>query len=102
MDVRKYARAFDQVERDYEHAVAAFGVPFEASESCLDRVAPKLPRRVLAIAKMVKAPCGAAGFLLHAWPAERGSERRHFLSTCAVRGIAISASIPTKTTTSIF
>ena len=34
MDVRKYARAFDQVERDYEHAVAAFGVPFEASESC--------------------------------------------------------------------
>lgn len=34
MDVHKYARAFDQVERDYEHAVAAFGVPFEASESC--------------------------------------------------------------------
>jgi len=34
MDVREYARAFDQVERDYEHAVAAFGVPFEASESC--------------------------------------------------------------------
>ena len=34
MDVHKYAQAFDQVERDYEHAVAAFGVPFEASESC--------------------------------------------------------------------
>ena len=68
----------------------------------LDRVAPKLPRRVLAIAKMVRAPCGAAGFLLHVWPVERGSEQRHFLSTCAVRGIAISASIPTRTTTSIF
>ena len=99
MDVHKYAQAFDQVERDYEHAVAAFGV---LRNRVLDRVAPKLPRRVLAIVKMVKAPCGAAGFLLHAWPVERGSEQRHFLSTCAVRGIAISASIPTRTTTSIF
>ena len=34
MDVREYAQAFDQVERDYEQAVAAFGVPFEAAESC--------------------------------------------------------------------
>lgn len=34
MDVREYAKAFNQVERDYEEAVAAFGVPFEASESC--------------------------------------------------------------------
>ncbi len=34
MDVREYAKAFNQVERDYEHAVAAFGVPFEAAESC--------------------------------------------------------------------
>ena len=34
MDVREYAQAFDQVERDYEEAVAAFGVPFEAGESC--------------------------------------------------------------------
>lgn len=34
MDIREYAQAFDQVERDYEKAVAAFGVPFEAGESC--------------------------------------------------------------------
>lgn len=34
MDIREYAQAFDQVERDYEEAVAAFGVPFEAGESC--------------------------------------------------------------------
>lgn len=34
MDVREYAKAFNQVERDYEEAVAAFGVPFEVSESC--------------------------------------------------------------------
>ena len=34
MDVREYAKAFNKVERDYEHAVAAFGVPFEAAESC--------------------------------------------------------------------
>ena len=34
MDIREYAQAFDQVERDYEDAVAAFGIPFEVAESC--------------------------------------------------------------------
>ena len=34
MDIREYARAFDQVERDYENAVARYGIPFEAVESC--------------------------------------------------------------------
>ena len=34
MDIREYAQAFDQVERDYEHAVTEFGIPFEAVESC--------------------------------------------------------------------
>ena len=34
MDIHEYAQAFDQVERDYESAVAEFGIPFEASESC--------------------------------------------------------------------
>ena len=45
MDVREYARAFDQVESDYERAVAAFGVPFEAMESC-----PRLRRAETAAA----------------------------------------------------
>lgn len=34
MDIREYAQAFDQVERDYEDAVAEFGIPFESVESC--------------------------------------------------------------------
>ena len=34
MDIREYAQAFDQVEHDYEDAVAAFGIPFEVTESC--------------------------------------------------------------------
>ena len=34
MDIREYAQAFDQVEHDYEDAVAAFGIPFEVAESC--------------------------------------------------------------------
>ena len=34
VDIREYAQAFDQVERDYEDAVAAFGIPFEVAESC--------------------------------------------------------------------
>ncbi|MDO4289892.1 MAG: radical SAM protein [Eggerthellaceae bacterium] len=33
MDFREYARAFDEVERDFENAVAAWGVPFEEHES---------------------------------------------------------------------
>lgn len=102
MDVREYARAFDQVERDYEHAVAAFGVPFEASESC-----PRSRRAEVAAACSCHCENGE-GSLWRGWisPAclacRKGSEQRHFLSTCAVRGIAISASIPTRTTTSIF
>ena len=34
MDIREYAKAFDRVERDYEDAVAEYGIPFEATESC--------------------------------------------------------------------
>ena len=34
VDIREYAQAFDQVEHDYEDAVAAFGIPFEVTESC--------------------------------------------------------------------
>lgn len=34
MDIREYAQAFDQVERDYEEAVAEYGIPFEVAESC--------------------------------------------------------------------
>ena len=34
MDIREYVQAFDQVEHDYEDAVAAFGIPFEVAESC--------------------------------------------------------------------
>lgn len=34
MDIREYAQAFDQIERDYEAAVAEYGIPFETAESC--------------------------------------------------------------------
>ena len=33
MDLREYAQAFDEVEREFEQSVATFGVPFEAGES---------------------------------------------------------------------
>lgn len=33
MDLREYAEAFDEVERDFEAAVEKFGVPFERKES---------------------------------------------------------------------
>ena len=33
MDLREYAEAFDEAERDFEAAVEKFGVPFERKES---------------------------------------------------------------------
>lgn len=35
MNLQQYAQAFNEVEQNYEDAVAAFGLPFEAEESCL-------------------------------------------------------------------
>lgn len=94
MDIREYAQAFDQVERDYEDAVAAFGIPFEVAESC-----PRERRSQTA------AMCGChfengggslmarGGFRRRAWRAARASARPLFRCFAAAAGdIAISAS----------
>ena len=61
MDLRGYARAFDEVERDFEATVEGFGVPFEDVES-QDRVERE----------RTAARCGCrcengATSLVHAW-----------------------------------
>lgn len=61
MDIREYAQAFDQVEHDYEDAVAAFGIPFEVAESC-----PR--KRRSQTAAMCGCHCeNGGGSLWHGW-----------------------------------
>ena len=90
MDIREYAQAFDQVEHDYEDAVAAFGIPFEVAESC-----PRKRRSQTAAGHY-----GMDGFHRHAWRAARASARLRFSLICVARDIAISASTRIRIATS--
>lgn len=61
MDFREYACAFDEVERDFERTVAAWGVPFEERES-----APRAERE--RTASVCRCRCeNAAGSLWRNW-----------------------------------
>lgn len=101
MDIREYAQAFDQVEHDYEDAVAAFGIPFEVAGVVPAQAAfanggdvrlPLRKRRWIAMAR--------GGSRRRAWRAARASARLRFSLICVARDIAISASTRIRIATS--
>ena len=100
MDIREYAQAFDQVEHDYEDAVAAFGIPFEVASRARASGVCKRRRCVVAIAKTAAGHYGMDGFHRHAWRAARASARLRFSLICVARDIAISASTRIRIATS--
>ena len=100
MDIREYAQAFDQVEHDYEDAVAAFGIPFEVTESCPRKRRLQTAAMCVAIAKTAVGRYGAGGFRRRVWRAARASARLRFSLICVARDIAISASTRIRIATS--